>query len=107
MESTIDGFFGNEKVNYVNIKNLKTNEVYKKEIDGVFIFIGYAANSEAFKGQVDINNYGEIIADNNMATSTKGVFVAGDVREKKVRQIATAISDGAIAAVNAIEYIQK
>ena len=107
MESTIDGFYGEEKVKYVNIKNLKTNEVYKKDIDGVFIFIGYAANSEKFKEQVKLNSYGEIIADNNMATSTPGVFVAGDVREKKIRQIATAISDGAIAAVSAIEYIQK
>ena len=107
MEASIDGFYGDEKVKYVNIKNAKTNEISKKEIDGVFIFIGYAANSEQFKEQVQLNKYGEIIADNNMASSTKGVFVAGDVREKKIRQITTAVSDGAIAAVNAIEYIQK
>ncbi len=107
MKSSIDGFYGDEKVKYVNIKNLETEEVYKKEIDGVFIFIGYAANSDKFKNQVAINNYGEIISDNNMSTNTKGVFVAGDVREKKIRQITTAVSDGAIAAVNTIEYIQK
>ncbi len=107
MESSIDGFYGDKKVKYVNIKNLKTEEVYKKEIDGVFIFIGYAANSDKFKNQVSLNTYGEIITDQNMATNVKGVLAAGDVREKKVRQIATAISDGAIAAVNAIEYIQK
>ncbi len=107
MESAIEGFYGDEKVKYVNIKNIKTNEVYKKEIDGVFIFIGYAANSDKVKDQVMLNNYGEIISDLNMATNVEGIFVAGDVREKKVRQIATAVSDGAIAAVNAIEFVQK
>jgi thioredoxin reductase (NADPH) len=107
MESSIDGFFGDEKVRYVNIKNLKTNEVEKKEIDGVFIFIGYAANTDKLKEHVALNKYGEIISDENMATNIPGVYVAGDVREKRIRQIATAISDGAIAAVNAVEYIQK
>ncbi len=107
MESTIEGFYGEEKVKYVNIKDLKTNEVRKHEINGVFIFIGYAANTEKVKDAVALNKYGELITDKNMATNTPGIFGAGDVIEKKVRQIATAISDGAIAAVNAIEYIQK
>ena len=107
MESTIDGFYGDEKLKYVDIKNLKTGEVYKKEIDGVFIFIGYAANSEKVKNKVKLNSYGEIMTDANMATNVSGVFAAGDVREKKIRQITTAVSDGTIAAVNAIEFIQK
>jgi len=107
MESTIDGFYGDEKLKYVNIKNLKTGEVYKKEIEGVFIFIGYMANSEKIKEQVAVNQYGEIMADKNMATNVSGVFVAGDVREKKIRQITTAVGDGAIAAVNAIEFVQN
>lgn len=107
MESSIEGFYGEEKVKHVNIKDLKTNEVRKQVIDGVFIFIGYAANTEKVKDAVALNNRGELIADKDMATNIPGVFGAGDVVEKKVRQIATAISDGAIAAVNAIEYIQK
>ena len=107
MESTIDGFYGNEKIDYVNIKNLSTNEIYKKEINGVFIFIGYAANTEKIDGHVNLNKYGEVLANPNMETNIKGIFVAGDVREKKVRQITTAISDGATAAVSAIEYLQQ
>ena len=107
MESSIEGFYGDNKVRYVNIKNLKTDTVEKKVIDGVFIFIGYAANTEKLKGHVALNKFDEILADDNMATNIPGVFAAGDVRQKRIRQIATAISDGAIAAVNAVEYIQK
>jgi thioredoxin reductase (NADPH) len=107
LESQIDGFFGDEKVKYVNIKNVKTDKITKKEIDGVFIFVGYAANSNKFKDAVDLNSYGEILTDEKMQTNIAGVYAAGDVREKKIRQRATAISDGAIAAVSAIEHIQQ
>ncbi|MBN2667907.1 MAG: thioredoxin-disulfide reductase [Bacteroidales bacterium] len=107
LNSTITGFHGDEKLKYVEIKNLKTDEISKKEIDGVFIFIGYAANTSKLKSHIAINQYGEIITDETMATNVPGVFAAGDVRAKKIRQIATAVSDGAIAAVSAIEYVQK
>lgn len=107
MESTVDGFYGEEKVKYVKIKNHKSGKIEDKAIDGVFIFIGYAANTEKVKDAVALNKYGELMTDKNMATNIPGVYGAGDVVEKKVRQIATAISDGAIAAVNAIEYVQK
>ena len=107
LNSSIEGFYGDQKVNKVKIKNLKTNEEEDTPIDGVFIFIGYKPNTEKLIGHVAINKHGEIPTDLNMATNIAGVFAVGDVREKKIRQIATAVSDGAIAAVNAIEYIQK
>jgi thioredoxin reductase (NADPH) len=107
LDSKIDGFYGEEKLKYVDIKNLKTDEITKKEIDGVFIFIGYAANSSKFKGAIALNSYGEIPTNDKMQTNIPGVYAAGDVREKKIRQIATAISDGAIAAVSAIEHVQQ
>ena len=107
MDSAITGFYGDEKVRSVKIENLKTKVTEEKKIDGVFIFIGYSANTEKIINHVALNPYGEIMADHNMKTNIPGVYVAGDVREKKVRQITTAVSDGAIAAVNAIEYIQN
>lgn len=107
LESKIDSFFGDQKIHSVNIKNLKTNEVIKKDIDGVFIFIGYAPNTDKFKNTLELSPAGELITNNDKSTSVPGVFGAGDVIEKKVRQITTAVSDGAIAAVSAIEYIQK
>jgi thioredoxin reductase (NADPH) len=107
LDSTIDGFYGDEKLKYVNIRNIKTGEITKKEIDGVFIFIGYAANSSKFKHLVALNKYGEIPTDEQMKTNIDGVFAAGDVREKTIRQITTAVSDGAISAVSAIEYVQQ
>ena len=107
LQSKIDGFYGTEKLQKVKIKNLKDNSVYEMPIDGVFILIGYQPNSEKFKEHLNINKYGEIPTDLKMATNIPGVFAAGDVREKQIRQIATAVSDGAIAAINVIEYIQK
>jgi thioredoxin reductase (NADPH) len=71
-----------------------------------FIFIGYTPNTEKFVNQIKLNDRGEIPTDENMATDISGVFAAGDVRQKKIRQITTAVNDGAIAAISAIEYIE-
>lgn len=107
LNSKIVGFYGDNKVRTVNIKNLKDHTTYEQNIDGVFIFIGYAANSDQFSNMIKLNQFGEIITNEKLATNIDGVFAVGDVREKKIRQIATAISDGAIAAISAIEYIQQ
>lgn len=107
LESTITHFYGDEKLNMVDIKNLKTGEIEKRKIDGVFIFIGYVPNTEKFKDVVELNKYGEIIVDTNYETNIKGVFGAGDSIQKRYRQVTTAVADGTIAALNSIEYINK
>jgi len=107
MESEITEFIGNEKVEVVNLVNKKTGETETVPTDGVFIYIGYLPNSEKLKGLVDLSEYGEIITDEDMQTNIPGVFAAGDIRKKKYRQITTAVSDGTIAALSAIDYIQK
>lgn len=107
LNSSMQGFYGNEKLEKVKIKNLKDNTVTEMPMDGVFILIGYTPNTEKLKGLVSINEKGEIPTDDDMATNVAGVFAVGDVRQKKIRQIATAVSDGAIAAISAIEYIQQ
>ncbi len=106
MESSIEGFYGDVKLEKVRIKNLKDQSIQEMPIDGVFIFIGYTPNTEKFVGHIAVNDKGEIPTDANMQTKVQGVFAAGDVRQKKIRQITTAVNDGAIAAISAIEYIQ-
>ena len=94
-------------------KNLDTNEVYEVEADeedgtmGLFVFIGYQPQTELFKGKVEIDKYGYIVAEENTETNVPGVFVAGDCRNKEVRQVVTAAADGAVSAIAAEKYISK
>ncbi len=80
----------------------KTNET---AVDGVFIFIGYVPNSQAFAGKVNLNERGEVITNSALATNVPGVFAAGDVRDKRYRQITTAVADGTVAALSALAYL--
>jgi len=105
MESAVTEFNGNDKIESVDIKNLKTGEVQNFKTDGAFIFIGYVPNTEFLKGLVSLNQWGEIIVDGNMSTNIDGVYAAGDSTAKKYRQVTTAVGDGTIAALAASAYI--
>jgi thioredoxin reductase (NADPH) len=106
MESHITGFYGDDQLKKVKYKNLKTGEEFEKEIDGVFIFIGYEANTEMLKDKgVALNRWNEIEANEKMETNLKGVYAAGDCRAKQFRQITTAVSDGTVAALNALNFV--
>jgi thioredoxin reductase (NADPH) len=107
MESEIQEFHGEQSLKGVTIKNMRTGELTEKEIDGAFILIGYVPSTEKIKGMIDLNDRNEIITDDSLLTNTPGVFAAGDSREKRYRQITTAVSDGTIAALGAIEFIEK
>ena len=98
---------GNEKVEKVIIENQRTHEISEIKTDGVFVFVGYKANSEKFTGKVKTNEWGEIVTNDNRETNIEGVFAAGDVIEKRVRQITTAVGDATIAAMSCINYLQK
>jgi thioredoxin reductase (NADPH) len=104
MQSTVSAFHGKEKLESVEITNLKTGEKYGFATDGVFIFIGYVPNTAFLVNKLNLNQYGEIIVSNDMETSIKGVYAAGDSIEKKYRQISTAVGDGTIAALAATDY---
>ena len=92
-------------------KNLKTGEVHEYFADeemgtfGIFVFTGYIPQTSVFKGTLDMNPVGYFMADPLMKTNVDGVFVAGDCREKLLRQVVTATADGAIAAIMAEKYI--
>jgi thioredoxin reductase (NADPH) len=107
MESKISAFHGNEKLEGVEITDLKTGHKENHAIDGAFIFIGYVPNTEFLEGKLELNKWKEIIVDADMQTSIKGVFAAGDSIVKKYRQVTTAVADGTIAALAASKYIHE
>lgn len=100
-------FEGEGSLQRVVARRVKTGEELVVPAEGTFIFIGYVPNTEELKGHVAMNDYGEILADEGMKTNLPGVFVAGDSREKRYRQITTAVSDGTIAALSAIDYVTE
>ena len=107
MESAVVAFYGNEKLESVDIKNLKTGEKINFKTDGAFIFIGYVPNTEFIKDKVTLNQWGEIVIKNDMSTSIEGVYAAGDSTAKRFRQVTTAVSDGTIAALASANYLNE
>lgn len=107
MESVLTEFSGSDVLENVKIRDLKTGEISSKKVDGVFILIGYVPNTEMFKNLIQLNARGEVIVNGDMETNVEGVFSAGDSNQKKYRQITTAVADGTVAALNAIEFINN
>ncbi|MDO9257305.1 MAG: FAD-dependent oxidoreductase [Bacteroidales bacterium] len=107
MESTISAFHGIEKLEGVEIMDLKSGKSQNHPIDGVFIFIGYVPNTEFLESSIELNKWKEIVVDADMQTSIKGVFAAGDSIVKRYRQVTTAVADGTIAALAASKYIHE
>ena len=100
-----DGF-----INEIVLKNNKTNENYSYKTDknfGVFVYVGSLPNTSMFKDEVLLDDVGYIVADESCKTNVPGVFCAGDVRTKMLRQLVTATSDGAVAAMQAEKYISS
>jgi thioredoxin reductase (NADPH) len=102
-DSVVEKINGADKVESIDVKNVKTNENMNYELAGVFIAVGYLPNSDAYKKVVATDEGGYIIAGENCETNIPGIYAAGDVRTKELRQIITAASDGA----NAITAVEK
>ena len=103
-DSVVTEIGGSKSVEYVMIKNLKTNEMTKYPTDGVFIYVGLIPNTQIFKDQVKTDENGFILTDEHMETNLEGVYAVGDVRKTPLRQIVTAASDGAIAVIDMTKY---
>ncbi|MEI3611809.1 thioredoxin-disulfide reductase [Pseudogracilibacillus sp. SO30301A] len=97
----------NGKVSYLSTKNVKTGETGKFKTDGVFVYIGMLPLSEPFKSLGIVDEEGYIPTNENMETNVPGVFAAGDIRVKELRQVVTATGDGSIAAEQAQKYIEE
>jgi len=97
---------GNAQVEALRLRQTKTGEERRLDVDGVFIAVGIAPDSELYAGQLELDEQGYIRADESGQTSVPGVFAAGDVRTKALRQILTAASDGANCVASAERYLQ-
>lgn len=98
-------FRGGERLETVVLRNVKTGELVSVPVDGCFLFIGYLPQTDIFKGVLDMDDRGYLITNEDMETNVPGVFACGDVRVKTLRQVATAVGDGAIAGFMAERYI--
>ena len=98
---------GQDQVEKVCLRNTKTGEEREIAVDGVFIAVGIHPNSEAVQGVLDMDESGYIRAGEDGCTNIPGIFAAGDVRTKKLRQIVTAVSDGANAVSSVQEYLSR
>jgi thioredoxin reductase (NADPH) len=105
--SVAEEISGREKVTEVTLKDLVTDKKIKVPVDGIFIYIGSKPNSEGIKDLVKTDKNGFVLTDENMQTSVPGIFAAGDIRVKPLRQVVTAAADGAIAADAARKYIEE
>lgn len=99
--------FGENVVNTIVLENLKENKIYNLQVDGVFPYVGYSANTDKFDKQISCDSSGFIITDETMQSSIEGVFAVGDVRQTPLRQVVTAAADGAVGAVYAVKYLEK
>ncbi len=107
MNTKITEFVGEQGLNHVVLENVKTGDKENMKIEGVFIFIGYVPNTEVFKGIVELNKWGEIVTNEKLETSLKGVYAAGDNIHKSFRQVTTAVGDGTNAALHTLEYLNS
>lgn len=100
-------FEGGDSLERVVVLDDATGQEGPIEAEGAFIFIGYRPNTDELRGLVELNERGEIVTDEAMATTVLGVFAAGDARAKRYRQVTTAVADGTIAALSASELLQS
>ena len=105
--AVVDEYLGCGELNGLLIKKTATGETRELTLDGVFVAIGLVPQNEAFKNVITLDGRGYAVTDDTLKTAAQGVFVAGDCRVKNVRQVVTASSDGAIAALAACDYVDS
>lgn len=104
-DSTVDAIQGNGFVEKVSVSNVKTGQKQALAVEGVFINVGFRPNSAFLQRIVELDTAGAVVVNGGMETSVKGIFAAGDIRSRSIRQVIGAAGDGAIAAVSAGKYI--
>ena len=107
LNHTVTSINGDKTVKSVTIKNRQTNKEETIDVQGIFIYVGFLPNTKFLEGVVDLDPAGYVITNDDMQTSVLGIYAAGDVRSKKIRQITNACGDGTIAALAARDYIRQ
>jgi len=105
--SIVQEIKGDMIVHSIVVKNVKTGEIKEFETDGAFLFVGLSPRTQFLKGIVQMDGGGYILTNEDCETSEKGIFAAGDCRKKLLRQITTAVGDGATAAFSAQKYLEE
>ncbi|MEA3560650.1 MAG: thioredoxin-disulfide reductase [Candidatus Omnitrophota bacterium] len=106
-QAKVSEIIGNDKLDGIKIENVISREIKEIYPGAIFIYIGFEPNTGFLKGAVDMDKEGYIITDENMKTSVEGIYACGDCRKKMLRQIVTACSEGATAAVAALRYLES
>jgi thioredoxin reductase (NADPH) len=105
-DTVVEEIIGDNKITCLSLRDVKTGEITKLEVAGVFVAIGLEPNSQCFSNIVEIDEAGLIKTDELMATSALGIFAIGDIRKNSSRQVAGAVGDGAAAAISAFKYLR-
>jgi len=106
-DTVVTEILGDGTVNAARLKNVKTGEEEVHKIDGVFIFIGHDPNTELFKGQLDMDESGYLVVDQQMHTNVPGVFAAGEVGDPHFQQVVISAGMGAAAAMEVVEFLEE
>ena len=106
-DSAVTSIKGDQKIQQVVLKNLKTNEETTHDAGGLFVAIGHDPNTQLFKSQIDLDDEGYIVLKNKTHTNMEGIFAAGDVHDRIYRQAITAAAFGCMAAIDVDEYLTE
>jgi len=106
-DSVVDDMLGEDRLEGLKVRNLKTNELSMLPCDGVFVAIGFQPNTRIFEGQIDLDERGYVLVRDGTKSSAEGVFVAGDVHDYKYRQAVTAAGEGCKAAIDALSHLEE
>lgn len=105
-DTVVEEIEGNGKVESVQLRNVKSDEISEKPVDGVFIFIGHYPNSALYKGQLEMDDHNYVIVDDHMMTNVPGVFAAGELMDPVYRQIATSVGQATAAAISLEKWLE-
>ena len=105
--TVVVGYLGDGELTGLKLRDEHSGKESQINIDGVFLAVGLVPQNDAFKNVLDLNEWGYVASDETCLTNAKGVFVAGDCRSKRIRQVTTAAADGAVAALAACDYVEK
>ncbi|MDI9463450.1 MAG: thioredoxin-disulfide reductase [Bacillota bacterium] len=105
LDSQVRTINGTDSVESVTVYNKKLDKTREVKVSGIFLYVGLIPNTDFLDGSIKVDEYGYIITNEAMETSVAGVYAAGDIRQKSLRQVVTAVADGAIAAVSANNYL--
>ncbi|MDP4126453.1 MAG: thioredoxin-disulfide reductase [Bacillota bacterium] len=107
LNAVIEEIMGSDHVEGVRIKGVQSGEVREIPADGVFIYIGTDPNAQFIGGEIKTSDQGYIVTNSLLQTNIEGVYAAGDIRDTPLRQVATAVGDGALAAVEVEKYLSE